>query len=836
MKRSILLAFTLFFITTAYAQKPDKPDAAQVLLKLKKLNFLGNVLYMAAHPDDENTRLIAYLSNETFANTGYLALTRGDGGQNLIGPEIREGLGVIRTQELLAARRIDGGKQFFSRANDFGYSKTATETLEIWDEDQVLSDAVWVFRNFRPDVVITRFPPDERAGHGHHTTSAIIAEKAFKAAADKSKYPDQLKYVDTWQTKRLYTNTGRWWNPNMTGEEEGVLTIDVGKYSPLLGKSYTEIAAISRSQHKSQGFGSSGSRGESKEFLEYIMGDEAKEDIFEGIDTSWKRVKGGEKIGEIISGAIEKYNPARPSEILSDLIKARKAISKLNDPYWKQLKLKEVDYLIKAVTGLYIEAVADDYAVTPGKEVKLSLEVINRSPIDITLEQIYYAAQNDTIVNAKLVENKDFSFSHVYTIPNEASYSQPYWLREEGTLGMYKVEEQKLRGKPENDPALQVMVTLNIEGEKINYTVPVVYKWNDPVGGELYRPFAVTPPVFMNLNEGVYIFSGDEPKTVIVDVKSVEDKLSGKLKLNVPKGWKVNPESYDLSIAKKWGEAHYKFELLPPAEQSTGDVQAVVEIEGKAYSNSLTNIDYDHIPNQMLMMPATAKVVKLDIKKRGQMVGYIQGAGDAIPAALREIGYEVWELNESDITPANLKKMDAVILGVRALNTNERISYYMNDLLEYAKNGGTLIVQYNNSYHLQTDHFAPYPLELSRDRVTEEDAEVRILKPDHQVMNYPNKISSKDFDGWVQERGLYFPNSWDSHYEAILSSNDKEEKKSPKNGGLLIAPYGKGHYIYTGYSWFRELPAGVPGAYRLFVNLVSLGSDKPSDNKVDKSN
>ncbi|UII26305.1 PIG-L family deacetylase [Fulvivirga maritima] len=836
MKRSILLSLTLLFITAAFAQKPDKPDAAEVLLKLKKLNFLGNVLYMAAHPDDENTRLIAYLSNETLANIGYLALTRGDGGQNLIGPEIREGLGIIRTQELLAARRVDGGKQFFSRANDFGYSKTATETLEIWDEDQVLSDAVWIFRKFRPDVVITRFPPDERAGHGHHTTSAIMAEKAFKAAANKSQYPAQLKYVDTWQTKRLYTNTGRWWNPNMTGEEDGVLTIDVGTYSPLLGKSYTEIAAISRSQHKSQGFGSSGSRGESKEFLEYVMGDEAEEDIFEGIDTSWKRVKGGEKIGKIVSQAIEKYNPAEPSAILPELIEARQAISKLSDPYWKQLKLSEVDYLIKAVTGLFIEAVADDYAVTPSKEVKLSLEVINRSPINITLEEIQYAQKNDTTVNAKLIENKDFAFSHTYTIPENAAFSQPYWLREEGTLGMYKVEDQTMRGKPENDPALQVKVSLSIEGEQISYSVPVVYKWNDPVGGELYRPFAVTPPVFVNLNEGVYIFSGDESKTVTVDVKAVEDNLKGKLKLKVPSGWKVNPASYDLAIDKKWGESHYSFELLPPSEQSTGDVQAVVELDGHEYSNSLTNIDYDHIPAQMLMNKAASKVVKLDIKKSGQMVGYIQGAGDAIPAALREIGYEVWEMSESDIKPDNLQKMDAVILGVRALNTNERISFYMDDLLDYAKNGGTLIVQYNNSYHLHADHFAPYPLELSRDRVTEEDAEVRILKPDHQVMNYPNKITSKDFEGWVQERGLYFPHSWDSHYEAILSSNDKEEKKSPKNGGLLIAPYGKGHYIYTGYSWFRELPAGVPGAYRLFVNLVSLGADKPADTKVNKSN
>ena len=836
MKKLLSIIICLCAVTSAFSQKPEKPDAAEILLKLNKLNFLGNVLYMAAHPDDENTRLIAYLSNEEMANTAYLALTRGDGGQNLVGPEIREGLGVIRTQELLAARRIDGGKQFFSRANDFGYSKNAKETLEIWDEDQVLSDAVWVFRNFRPDVIITRFPPDERAGHGHHTTSAIMAEQAFKAAADKSKYPEQLKYVDIWQPKRLYTNTGRWWNPNMTGEEKGVLTYDVGTYSPLLGKSYSEIAALSRSQHKSQGFGSTGTRGESKEFLEYVRGDQAEKDIFEGIDTSWKRVKGGEKVGAIIQKAIDQYNAANPSAIVPRLLQARAEILKLQDEFWKKQKLQEIDQIIKAASGLYIEAVANDYAFTPGDQVEIKLEVINRSALDIKLKTINYPSGKDNAVNAALTTNKDFEYSETIEIASDADYSDAYWLKEAGTLGMYKVDKQTLRGKPQNDPALQVKVAVDIDGQAISYDIPVVYKWNDPVAGEQYRPFEITPPVFTNLEEGVYIFPGNEAKSITVNVKSVEDNLSGKLKLKAPKGWKVSPESFDVSIDKKWGESHFTFQLLPPSEQSTGDLKAVVEINGKEYCHALTNINYDHIPAQMLMMPATSKVVKLDIKKRGQLIGYIQGAGDAIPAALREIGYEVWEMNDADITPDNLRKMDAVILGVRALNTNERISFYMNDLLDYAKNGGTLIVQYNTNYRLKTENFTPYSLQLSRDRVTEEDAEVRILKPNHPVMNTPNKITQKDFEGWVQERGLYFPDKWDSHYEAILSSNDKDEKKSPKDGGLLVAKYGKGYYVYTGYSWFRELPAGVPGAYRLFVNLVSLGGDKPQDTQVNSSN
>lgn len=823
MRKYCVLLFLFILVFDVNAQKPEKLNAAEILLKLKKLNFLGNALYLAAHPDDENTKLIAYLSNERLANTAYLSLTRGDGGQNLIGPEMSEALGVIRTQELLAARRIDGGKQFFTRANDFGYSKSAKETQEIWNREQVLSDVVWVYRNFRPDVIITRFPPDGRGGHGHHTTSAILAEEAFELADDKDKFPDQLKYTSTWQPKRLYTNTGRWWNPDITGDEKGVLVVDVGGYNPLLGKSYPEIAALSRSQHKSQGFGATGSRGEELEYLEYRKGDPAEKMLFEGIDTSWKRVKGGEKIGEIIDQAIENYNPASPSDIMPKLLAAREEIQNLEDEFWKNLKLKEVDEVIKAVLGLYLEVVADDYSVTPGNLVEVEVEAINRSDFPVRLDQIQYNAIKDTVVKVDLPENKRITFNARLKIPKEKPYSMPYWLREDRSLGMYKVANRKLIGKPENGPAIAVRFMLTIGEKQISYEVPIVYKWNDPVEGEQYRPFVITPPIFANVTESVYIFPDQEPKDVGVKLKAGTAGVAGNLTLELPEGWKMTPDRYAFSFEATGEEATYNFKVEPPKGQNTGTVKAVAEIDDNFYSQSIVTISYDHIPTQILLPEAKARVVNVDIKKKGELIGYIHGAGDAIPAALREIGYQVRELSADQVNPRNLQKFDAVILGIRALNTNDRISYYMDDLLNYVEGGGTLIVQYNTSHRLKTKDFAPYPLELSRDRVTDEAAEVKILQPEHPAMTTPNKITAKDFEGWVQERGLYFPDQWADNYQAILSSHDNGE--SPKKGGLLIAKYGKGHYVYTGYSWFRELPAGVPGAYRIFVNLVSLGSE-----------
>ncbi|MDW3211101.1 MAG: PIG-L family deacetylase [Reichenbachiella sp.] len=818
----ILLSFTLSF--SIQAQQPKKPNAAEIQLMLQKLNVLGSVLYVAAHPDDENTRVIAYMANEKKFNTAYLSATRGDGGQNLIGSEIRELLGLIRTQELLAARRIDGGQQYFSRANDFGYSKNPEETFEIWDKDQVLEDFVRVYRKHRPDIIITRFPGTGLGGHGHHTASAILAKEAFELAADKKQYPASAEKYGVWQPKRLLFNTHPFFyrRAGIEMDTASLMTLDLGAYNPLLGKSYPEIASLSRSMHKSQGFGSTGSRGTQIEYFDHTAGDRSS-DMFDGIDTSWKRVKGGDKVGYHVDNALMHFDPTNPSIIIPDLVQAYKELEKVKDAYWKTIKQQEIKGLIKACTGLYMEVKADQFAYTPGDSMMLSVESINRSAIDMKLVSIKLGDVQSFDVNQQLINNQPFNMDRKYLLDEDAVYSDPYWLREEGSLGMYKVADQNLIGTPENAPALSWIATVEIEGALLEYELPVIYKENSPVDGESYRPLEVTPPVFLNISEKVYVFGNGASKKVDVQVLAGKSGLKGQVSLDIPSGWKVTPENYAFELSDKGAEATFTFELFPPSSASSGEISALANIGGKAYNKSLVRIEYDHIPVQALFPISKAKVVKVELEKRGTNVGYIVGSGDEIPASLEQIGYQVTELSNGDITADKMKNYDAVILGIRAYNTNDRLKFYQEELMEYVKNGGTMIVQYNTSHALVTKDLGPYPLQLSRDRVTVEGAEVRILKPAHQVLNFPNKITNADFEGWVQERGLYFPNEWDEQYEAILSSNDPGE--DPKDGGLLVAKYGKGYYIYSGYSWFRELPAGVPGAYRIFTNMISIGKE-----------
>ena len=809
----------------SYSQAPEHPTASKVLLDLKKLNVLGTVLYMAAHPDDENTMLITYMSNEKLYNTGYLSLTRGDGGQNLIGPEIREKLGIIRTQELLQARRTDGGKQFFTRAVDFGFSKSPEETFTIWNREQVLSDAVWVIRKFRPDVMITRFPKDSRAGHGHHSASSILAEEAFAAAADPKRFPEQLKQVQVWQVKRLLWNTSSWAfksADDFNKYAQGFLKLDIGGFNPLLGKSYGEISAESRSMHKSQGFGSTGRRGESIEYFEHTKGEKATNNLFDGINTTWSRVPGSATVSKLIQRAITDYNPSNPAAVVPTLITALKEMQKLPDNYWKPIKIQELQKVIQDAMGLYMEVTAGDFDAAPETPVQLKVEIINRSAVPAVLENIRYGfAGKDTSVRVPLKEDQDYNFSAQYVLPATVPISQPYWLRKPGTLGMFSIESQQEVGLPENVPATQVELNLRIGDELISYSVPVVYKRTDPVRGEIYRPFVINPPVFLNLAENVYMFATAEPRQVSVLVKAGKDKLTGTIALQLPTGWRAEPSAIPVSLNKKDDEKQVVFTVYPSASQQVGELKVIAAIDGKKYDQSLNVINYAHIPAQVSFPDATARVVRLDLKKKGTKIGYVMGAGDDVPQSLHEIGYEVTILQDKDMNVDHLKQFDAVILGVRAYNTVPRLRYYQPDLMKYVEEGGTVIVQYNVDQALLMNDLGPYPLKLSRDRVTDEKSVVRFLKPTHPVLNVPNKITKFDFEGWVQERGLYFPNEWDSRYETIISTNDLNDP--PLEGGLLVAKYGKGYYVYTGYSWFRELPAGVPGAYRLFVNMISLG-------------
>ena len=825
--RILFLAAIIALSTAAVlAQQPQKPTASEIYHKLEKLNFLGSALYVAAHPDDENTRLISYLANDMHAKTAYLSLTRGDGGQNLIGPEIRELLGVIRTQELLAARASDGGEQLFTRANDFGYSKHPDETLEIWNKDAVLSDVVRAIRTFKPDVIINRFNHrNPGSTHGHHTASAMLSSEAFDLVGDATKFPETAITYGSWEPKRLLFNTSWWFYGSKEkfekADKSNLVSVETGNYYPALGLSNGEIASLSRSMHKSQGFGSTGTRGKQTEYLEFLKGEFPQDttNIFDGINTSWSRIEGGVAIGKILNPLLDSFNFQDPSTIVPQLVEAYKLLKDTKQGHWRSIKLKELEELIVACSGVFLEAVANKESINPMGAYTLKVEAINRGANKITLSTITTASglilsSKEIVLLSNEKENLELEVTSQNKVPSTA-----YWLKSKGTLGMYSAPKD-LIGLPQTPAAEQILFTLNIDNTALQILKDVVYKFNDPVDGEVYRPFNVLPKVSASIAEKVLVFANENSQKVAVHVRAGKDNLEGTLQLNAPKGWVVS--SPQLFTLERQGETSTLwFTVTPPKNQSQGYLRPLIQIGDTYYDKELINIDYDHIPYQSVLLPSKAKVVRINIEKKGQHIGYIQGAGDGVGQSLEQIGYSVTNLNVTEISAQSLKKYDAVVVGVRAYNTIAALAFAQKELNKYVQAGGTMVVQYNTSHRLVTKQVAPYALSLSRDRVTDEFAPVTILDPSHSVLNSPNKITQEDFKGWVQERGLYFPNKWAEEFTPILAMNDKGAPQT--KGSLLVARYGKGHYVYTGLSFFRELPAGVAGAYRLFANIISIG-------------
>jgi LmbE family N-acetylglucosaminyl deacetylase len=842
--RKPILAFLIFSFSLTFiqAQQPKKSSASYIYKSIQKLNFLGSVLYVAAHPDDENTRLISYMSNHVKARTAYLSITRGDGGQNLIGSEMRELLGVIRTQELLAARRIDGGEQLFTRANDFGYSKHPDETLAIWNKDEVLSDVVLAIRKFKPDIIINRFD-DRTAGktHGHHTSSAMLSMEAFDLTNKKSAYAEQLEQASLWQPKRLFFNTSWWFYGSPENFEKAdksnMISFDVGVYYPSIGLSNNEMASIASSQHLSQGFGRLSQRGSQKEYIEFLKGDFPKDNpdsnrdnIFSGIDTTWNRIKDGEAIGNILSEVENNYDFKNPSALIPELIEAYKLIQTLENEHWKAIKTKEIKSIIEACLGLYLEVSANTPTATNGSSVILNIEVLNRSNTTIELESYSVLTPSATTQKNKLLEpNVKINIKDTIILSNNLKNTTPYWLESKGTLGMYKVDNQNMIGLPETPRGISVDFNLKINNTPITIIKDVVYRYSKPDKGELYRPFEIVPEVSAKITEEVIIFENDKQRDISVVIKAGRNDLEGFISMAYPKDWNVYPEKQKVSIANKGQEQTLKFTVIPPKFQSEGLLTPMVNIKGNIYTRQLVEIDYSHIPFQTVFLPSESKIIRLDIQRKGENIGYIEGAGDKVPESLQQIGYNVIIIKPEDITPEYLSKFDAIVVGIRAYNIVDELKFKQKHLLDFVKNGGNMIVQYNTSRRLNAKQFSPYHLKLSRDRVTDENAEVRFINPDHELLNYPNKITQKDFEGWTQERGLYFPDEWSNEFTPILSMNDIGE--TPKDGSLLVAKYGKGNYIYTGLSFFREFPAGVSGAYRLFANMLSIGKDKVTMDK-----
>ena len=812
LSKAVLSFCVIFSFNSILLSQTNSYSSAEIFQGLKKLKVLGSVLYIAAHPDDENTALLTYMSKGKLTRTAYLSLTRGDGGQNLLGNEKGDLLGVIRTQELLSARKVDGAEQFFTRAIDFGYSKTAKETLRNWDRDLLLSDVVKIIRKFRPDIILTRFSKTQ-GGHGQHLTSAILAEEAFYAAADPNKYPEQLETLQPWQAKRLYWNT---WQPT-----DKAITIDIGEYNSVIGKSFNEIAAQARSMHKSQGFGVSANRGSQLNHFNYFAGDSAHNNLFDDIDLSWGRIEGGKVIENEINKIINVYNPDTPQGIVPNLVELYQSMSNLPDVYWVEKKQSEIKELIKMCTGLWMQSTVWEPELSKGQRIDVRPMIINRSNYPIILEDISTTFSNtDLYLNQNLLYNKPITQKQTLKIPNNINYSQPYWLKEKHDGKLFKIDNSELIGDPENKSDIISTFVVNIHGTSFSYEIPAVYKWTDAVKGELTKPVIIRPDLSISVNQENLVFANGSIKEIKVNVISKIDSANGKLFIDLPNGWASDKDSYDFSLAEKGDRITFSFNVSPGNNAKTGLAKLRAVMNGATFTDEIVEMDYPHIKYQTVFMPVTVDLIKLDIHIEKKRIGYIMGSGDDIPLSLTELGNEVELLSDEDLDSKDLSEYEVIICGVRAFNTREELDRQQKRIIDFVEKGGTWIVQHNTRFGINVDQIGPYPFSTTgRDRIAEENAELEILVPDHQIFNYPNKITSADFDGWVQERGLYFADSWEGKLYPLLSGHDEGE--TSKLGGLLYANYGKGVFIFTAYSWFRQLPAGVPGAYKIFVNMIS---------------
>lgn len=796
----------------------------QILEDIKKLNVLGSVLYVAAHPDDENTRLISFLSKEKKYRTAYVSLTRGDGGQNLIGSQLDEYLGVIRTNELLEARKIDGGIQYFTRANDFGYSKNAEETFTIWNRDTILYDLVRLIREFKPDVIINRF--DHRTSgrtHGHHTASAQLAVDAFKEASHALYRVQDMKDLEPILVSRIFFNTSIFFYGSKekfdAADKSSMYSMDLGAYYPSLGLSNGEVSALSRSMHKSQGFGINSTRGTQMEYFERIGSkkDAGEVSPFDGLNLTWTRINGGGNVEKIISQVITEYDHNNPSNSIPLLQKAEQYIFELSPGQWRDIKLKDIRDIIVACAGIYADANTDKQIVSNGQRIKINTEFICRSKSNCVLQKIVFnPSKQDSTFHKTLDYNVPLIWSSEIGLLN-LNNTSPFWLAYGRGKSIYRVDDKKMYAQAISDKELSVEFYYKLNGVDYIIRRDIIYKNDDPVLGEVRQALDVLPAVTVEPFDPSVLISTKAGSTIKLILRSRIPNQSGKISLRVPDHVSVSPQNIQFNL---------------PNVNSTQEVE--FRIQSQKFDNSITEIPvlfesenafmhvqmkYPHIPWQNVLTPAVIKLTSLDLKTSTVKIGYINGAGDYIDEALKKLSYEVLEIASNQISSLDPAKIPILIFGIRAWNTREELPHYQTELMNYVKKGGRLIFQYNTTSELMLGNFLGDEFKISRDRVTNEESPVRILNPSHTLLNKPNKISLKDFDNWVQERGLYYPNVYSKDWEEILAMNDPNEKEL--NAGILYKKLGKGSIIYTPLSWFRQLPAGVPGAYRLFVNLIA---------------
>ena len=801
----------ILILVISFPALASEPPGA-IYVNLQKLASLKRVLYVAAHPDDENTRALAWFSLGEMAETAYFSLTRGDGGENLIGDELGDELGVLRTQELLAARSHDRAKQYFSRAVDFGYSKSAQESFEKWGKEEILSDLVLMIRTFRPHVIVTRFPPDERGGHGHHTASAMLALDAFDLAADSSYMSRTAKKYGTWQTTSVYWNTSTWWTEGLADSVRNspdFLSFDIGGYSPELGMSYNEIGTIARSQHKCQGFGAVIERGSRIEYFKHLKGKKLENHFFEEVDESWTSIL-DEDFERSLANQLTGFDFALPEANVPGLLHILERLRGLPESEFRNEKIERCTQIIADCMGLHVELLGDDYAFQAGEYSNVVLSALNRSSIPVTLTECEFALGNKP-VNEELTTDQPFTLEYETEMLFAAGFG-PYWLREPHDGNVYTVEDEAFLLEPGNLFPFGI-VRFGIHEVSLDLKVPIVYKWRDPAYGERQRVMTMTPPVALVKEDQIIMAKPGERKTIRHTVHCFRDSLRKTLKLIVPEGWNASQTEFTLEFTKRHEEHSIEFDIWPSQGAKSGTLRFEHERQWR-------EITYDHIPTQMIMPPADFNCIVLNVEINPGKIAYINGVEDGIPEAIERMGFEVDRFDVAELSSADLSSYQSVVLGIRIYNVHPELKNFNENLYDYVEQGGNVIMQYNTaSRSLRNQTFGPVPFELSRNRVTEEDAEVTFLEPKHPILNTPNRLSSKDFDNWVQERGLYFANNWEDAYTPLFSWSDTGE--APQNGALIVTQYGKGQFVYTGISFFRELPKGVEGAYRLFANLLS---------------
>jgi LmbE family N-acetylglucosaminyl deacetylase len=826
--RYLFILFLGFWPLINHSQPYRQLNSAEIKNELHRISTPARVLYVAAHPDDENTRLLAWLVNEKKCTAAYLSLTRGDGGQNLIGTEKAELLGIIRTEELLAARRVDGAGQFFTRAVDFGYSKNPEETFEKWGKEAVLADVVFVIRKFRPDIIITRFPTTGEGGHGHHTASAILAEEAFSAAADPQRFKEQLRFVEPFQSKRLLFNS---FSPQRDplADTSDLIKADIGVFNSLLGKSYGEIASESRSMHKSQGFGSARNRGPIIEYFKHIAGERAKQDIFDGVPLDFSKITGAKAFSKILNSVIKNYDASAPEKSVPALVNAYKVADGIQDEFLAEQLKEQLKNIIFNCSGLWFEAIAEKASGNPGEEVKISFNSLLRNNADARLQKIIYADVFDTVLNSALSRHKPLQIARQVKVPKDAGFSVPFWLKKEPSEGLWQIDDQQKIAQAKDEAPLEAEFHFDFGGGIVlSKKRPVVFKWVDPVEGELYRNFEIIPEVMVNFTKPVFFFRETDANTVSITIRAGKDNVKGQAGLVLPQGWRSEPKELEYNLQKKNEEITLRFKVITVlniARNKPITVNAFAVSAGERFHSGITMINYKHIPYQTIIKSASAVLTPMQTEVPTQKIAYIKGA-DELYEYLQQLNMNVTVIDPEAMESFNPAAFGVIVVGIRAFNMHEKLKLLQPALLRFVENGGNLVVQYNTSNFTGTIDYSigPYPFKITRNRVTDESAPVEFLAANHPILNSPNKITSSDFEGWVQERGLYFAGGYEDNYKAILSMQDPGEEKN--GGALIVTEYGKGTFVYTGLSFFRQLPAGVPGAARLFINLISYRSDR----------